>query len=766
MKKKSIQTKKPSALAYTTLQITIITFLFIGIGLVIDPGSRDPFLGPRMLYLALAIGIFWLFSYRTFPTLRISQSASKGMFLFIFAFLIWVGFSGLYAINPNESIFYLVKFAFYFSILLFWIFLLYFSFEKTFHLISKISTVILLILSVIGIAQATNIAFTNIPGLPHPVGLSGNRNIFGAFIALQLPFCAYLFFHEKKSWQWLSGLGLLAGILTLILSQTRSAWVGAGIGFLLANFLFYIRRKDLSSTIRSKLRFINLGAGVIISGGLIFVFFIASDTPMVKELKNRFLSLVKPSSEKANIATGNIEERLYVWSQTLEMSKDHPILGVGAANWRIAFPEYGGGSSKLSDTSFIDKIRVRPHNFFLRTLGELGWVGLLIWLGLLTFIAWIGFQALQKSKNSEQILIAVLSLTALTMFFFDLLFSFSIERIETMNLILFFLACLIVANEKNSLKSKKGILNLPRQVSLYVMLPLILIGGFYGFKRWQYDRNLLTTVKYDAKEQPYKMLASINRIKDPIITLGPVNDPIQMQESRAFIKLKDYPKAIEALEQGERYHPNNHRIHTTKGYIYIQMRELEKANKSLQKALALSPNYTPMLENLCSYYFLTRQYQKSMEIINQLEWEKQPHLKQMRDNIQHKIDFGAIEDSEIYQAINFVKNQVDEGKTQLDITPLIKVYNKMDSDSLFIGTYIETIYGGIAYAYKQKNIEDRLETVSANKDRMKAILLRAPNLVSISQRITQNHHFQTATAMQFSSLNSINSVNQVLFQIE
>ncbi len=756
--------KKSNTTSYL-LQNILLGILFLGSGLVFDPSSRDPYLGPRMLLFPIIAGVLWFVMRPSSQKLTLHQVSSKSFILTFLAFLLWMGCSTFFAINKSESVFYLQRFVFYFSLLIFWFFILQTNLQKSFGFISRLCTLLVLLLSLVGIGQAAGFAFTAIPGLPHPVGISGNRNVFGAYIALQLPFAAYLLLSEKKSWQWISGLALVFGTLTLLLSQTRSAWLGAGFGFMVANLLFFLNRTQIEQTARQKLRYINIGILGLLVVGVLTVFLILPETSMVQEFKNRVLSLVQPKSEAANIATGNIQERLYVWSQTVEMSKDYPLTGVGAGNWRIAFPEYGGGSSQLSDAAFMDKIRVRPHNFFLRTLSELGWPGLLIFLGLLFLLIRLGWSAIRRSTHPPQSLIGIVSFTALSVFLFDLLFSFSIERIETSNLVFFYLASLLVLNESSPQNKNKAWGFSGKTLSL-ILVPIFLLTAFYGYKRWQYDRNLLKIVQFDLQERPYDMLSVVGKTENPFITIDPVSDPIQMQKARAFIKLKEYPKALNALKKAESYHPNNHRIHNTKAYVYLQTGDLENADNSLQKAQALSPNYPPMLQNLCLYYFLSRQYLKSMDVMNRLEWKGNPALEKLRTDIQHKIDFGETEDSEIYQAILDIQGQLDSGEKRLNITRLISVYNKMESDSLFIDTYLETIYNGIVYANKKRGMEDRLEGVTARKDKMKRILLNVPNLTEISQRITQNNHFQTGTAMQFTPLQDIRSVNQVLFQIE
>jgi O-antigen ligase len=57
-----------------------------------------------------------------------------------------------------------------------------------------------------------------------------------------------------------------------------------------------------------------------------------------ESLARRSISLIQPQED---MATGSSGARLLVWRESLAMLKDHPVLGVGAGNWRILVQKYG-----------------------------------------------------------------------------------------------------------------------------------------------------------------------------------------------------------------------------------------------------------------------------------------------------------------------------------------------------------------------------------------------------------------------------------------
>jgi O-antigen ligase len=73
--------------------------------------------------------------------------------------------------------------------------------------------------------------------------------------------------------------------------------------------------------------------------------------------------------------------RVYLWSSTFQMARDNPILGVGAGNFKVAYPLYR--SSKESETIPKGVKYSQAHNDFLEVWAETGTLGLICFLGIL-----------------------------------------------------------------------------------------------------------------------------------------------------------------------------------------------------------------------------------------------------------------------------------------------------------------------------------------------------------------------------------------------
>ena len=100
-------------------------------------------------------------------------------------------------------------------------------------------TTISLLHGLVGILQFYEVAFTSLPGIFKPYGFMTNRNLFGSAQAFLLPFVIYTFYAGKRSWKVIAGLALTVIAVSLLLSQTRSAWL-SGISIFIVSLLLVL----------------------------------------------------------------------------------------------------------------------------------------------------------------------------------------------------------------------------------------------------------------------------------------------------------------------------------------------------------------------------------------------------------------------------------------------------------------------------------------------------------------------------------------------
>jgi O-antigen ligase len=107
------------------------------------------------------------------------------------------------------------------------------------------------------------------------------------------------------------------------------------------------------------------------------------------------------------VAVATPEMRIHIWTRTLVMIRDAPVLGVGLGNFREVFeskynPEVGGDGTR----------GVHAHNLWLQQFAELGVAGGIAYAVLWFHVAWIGWRQVRRRPGFVP-LAPLLSLTAL-----------------------------------------------------------------------------------------------------------------------------------------------------------------------------------------------------------------------------------------------------------------------------------------------------------------------------------------------------------------
>jgi len=185
--------------------------------------------------------------------------------------------------------------------------------------------------------------------LPHP-------NIFGGFLAVGLLLMAWLvrFIRDRRA-HVLSGVLVVFLSATLIITFSRSAWLGIAIGFLVLIGLI-VRRRRLPPS--RALPMIALGLLSVLATLGVFYEQVFSRTLLVGRLEN--LSVVERSSQYARFD---------------DVFLMNPLVGVGPGAYPFAMTQIDQDAKAWAYQPI--------HNAFLLVLGELGALGLIALLCVL-----------------------------------------------------------------------------------------------------------------------------------------------------------------------------------------------------------------------------------------------------------------------------------------------------------------------------------------------------------------------------------------------
>jgi O-antigen ligase len=602
--------------------LIIITVL---ISLVFSNTTLDPAVSIRYLFYCIFIAAFitfvLLFKSRQYPFPIPPLLAT--VFLVGLAFCIESSIAMTYAINRKEGFFETSRTyanLFFLGIVLF---ITYYNSNKLLALF-RMFVILAFMHSLIGILQYYQVTFTELPGNFAPYGLMANRNLYASAQALIIPFCLYVLFADNSNpWKYLTGFTLLVVFISLLLAQTRSAWLASALIIissliLVSIFIPGLRKQWL------------LGTGIIlaVTGILVFFFLSGSDNTLAASLKERSSSLVTPLSPgDSSVAVSNANERLVIWNKTLHLIKDHKTIGVGPGNWKIGIQAYG---NKGLINEYGDYVLDHTHNIYLQLAAETGIPGLLLFLIFWFLVLFAAFKCLVRTQLKENDkLIVILCICGMGAFALDGFFSFPLERIEhTFYLYLFggiVLGYYALSLEKHtlSLLSLRILFPAPLALSAFIL--------FISKERYNFEVHAYRTKAFNKTNDYQNVIDEVAESNTPFAALDMNGDPLQMYSAIAYKAMKKYDLALAQCEIALHYHPYNSRVYNTLGTIYTETGNFPKAIEAYKKALTITPKADVTLKNLAINYFNVKQYADCLKILGQIrDVEKLPILIQIK----------------------------------------------------------------------------------------------------------------------------------------
>ena len=294
----------------------------------------------------------------------------------------------------------------------------YLNFTKT---SMNISLIVISTISVLGILQYYNlIPLSRYYGQSFASATFGNRNFFGSFLALCVPYtmCIYIFYNKEKTI-----IPCLLAFYALLCSLTRSSWL-AFLIISIIGLIYLIKLKDKNTWIRT-LTLISLFVMLFIT------FYVSKSTTFSTRLdvsandfdsimtaleindenEGNFLSLLTSLSNK--IASG----RMIIWRCAIRLISHYPIFGCGTdaffdglCNTEL---EYLINIVKPTLHGFPDK----AHNEWLHIGSTIGMPALIIYLTfILSSLRKVRKTNLKENKSSFILYLCIISYIIQSMF--------------------------------------------------------------------------------------------------------------------------------------------------------------------------------------------------------------------------------------------------------------------------------------------------------------------------------------------------------------
>ncbi len=502
--------------------------------------------------------------------------------------------------------------------------------DNNLKLIAKIISIQVVILAVIGILQYMGVLQNCGDGVA-PCGFLVNRNLFGSYLVLGLPFLLFGFQNSiknetKQETNFIDITLYLAGIILILigiyLSQTRSAYIAtAFIGlFYVLYFLLNLRFLYVALTV--------LVLGIV--GGTVFYKY------SILNIEN-FDPNHKEKSWRDITQTDSQAERLLLWEKTIEMIKENPVLGVGFQNWKYQIPKYSleGLRSEKNEVNVQ-----RPHNDFLWIAAESGIITLLLYLFLMVYLIYVGI----KHKNSLVLIIFA--------FLIDSVFSFPKERIVH-TLILATSIGIILRDDKKvsfvfdkKLADEKEISNQNQEIKEVKKIEKPVLENPKLTKKQKKNpakvQNLNQQTAQKITPKPQIILSNFKTIPNylaysSLLVLGicfyisfvqnrdkaKTIDLLSYNQSRNFNAVLPLADQINDYFVPSDYFINSVYMH--KGYAYLNLQNPKAAKENYLKGLQQMPYSIALLKQIASIYQAEKKYDSAIFYYQKMQ-KVIPHL--------------------------------------------------------------------------------------------------------------------------------------------
>ena len=622
----------------------------------------DPVLVLRQLYLTcfVLILIFCIANKFYAKKMAIDTSFLKMRFFFFqFLFLLIVLIASTQSILVSESIYVFSKLG---VEIVFIVITTYLIIENQLQItfLTKTLALFCFIILLHAIKQAFGFLSQNTDFFDNMISVTstfGHKNLLASILFLTLPFLLILVHSGEKGWKR-GAFILIAGVLLFTwLLQAKAVLISCFI-FFLSIFLILFLGKRVQIQRKSVKRMLILTI-LFIVGISVFTFLNKEKFPRLLDKKSSY-------------------ERLQLWRNSLKMTQENPILGVGPGNWQIHFPKFG--LNNFGDEQVKQGITTfqRPHNDFLWVLCETGIIGLTTYLLIFGVIIYYLIKLIRNSSNNfmfATLLATVIGYMCIA--FVD----FPLERIEH-QLMLGLVFSIVSAHFFKTFKITKASENYGRTSTIPILLILIPVvlslftitfrykGEFYTKRMYNFEH----TDNWSSMQQEAKM--AINTF----YKIDPTSAPIEWYRGVALFSKGEIDSAGSCFETAYRQHPYNIHVLNNLASYYEKKADHNRAEQFYQKALAISTEFEEARLNLSAVYYNTRKYEKAFETIDQCNMHSTDQ--------KYQLFLPAI----LSALVDEMNEKNDRLKKQnIDKTGLVQLYRASKRENASFKNYIETL---------------------------------------------------------------------------
>jgi O-antigen ligase len=484
-------------------------------------------------------------------------------------------------------------------------------------LIFKTITTTSLLVGTIGLLQYSNLAFTDIPGFKgwnifHSTMV--NKNIFSISLMLSFPFSLGLIILEYGFWRVVATVSLFISLVCIVISGTRSVWLGVAFMFLSIILLNGVRNKYRNNKQGLFTPSLVRTASFVFLPSIVLSFFIAQQLNTENDIIGRLGSLITIEGE-------TISNRILLWQNTLEIIWNNMLFGIGSGNW--AYSTAGLGSDQFLSSSGILMYQ-RPHNDFLWVSAENGLIVGAFYLMIFVTCFLSGYKALTREsfKNGERTIL-ILMLSTLAAFMFVSFFSFPKERVYVNILLGLIIAMILAAATKHSV----SLIRIPR-FSLKTVLGVLLItsvcgAGSFGL-RFLGEQNIRKMLIARQAGDWKSVISHADKSQELLCPIDHTSTPVSWYKGLAYFSLEDLNRATAEFEIAYRISPNNPQVLNNLATVYQFSGNTPMALELYQRAVNLAPHFQDALLNLTTLYCEEGRYSEASKFWGNVIEEDNP----------------------------------------------------------------------------------------------------------------------------------------------
>jgi len=282
---------------------------------------------------------------------------------------------------------------------------------------------------------------------------------------------------------------------------------------------------------------------------------------MLHLLTSKLESVFTPQNKNLSSHLSNTHsayQRLTLWNNSVQMTKENFIFGVGAGNWQVHFPKYG--LDKFDVTEIKNGITTfqRPHNDFLWVFCETGIIGIITYILIFIVVIYYLIKLLKQSNKLENNSLYSAFVAGIIGYVIIAFVDFPLERIEH-QLLLYLIFSVVTAHFYTEFKvlknSKKTILVLP--IFLFLLFIPIILSFVVSNNRFSGEYHTHQLYKFYHEANWNQMIKETDKAINCCYIIDPMSVPIEWYKGVALFSLGNIHDAETSFEKAYSINPYN-----------------------------------------------------------------------------------------------------------------------------------------------------------------------------------------------------------------